>query len=169
MPLLMATILFLWPILKHPMANIPPPYGAIIFAMAKIVRVVEQVWCKLFYYGDYLLRRSKTHAETLSNVDVVQGRDGEVFSRAFSCCRWDALNIFWRSLNAKRANREAESGLRCSSAVKYLFNGSITALMNSNNRPASFCLSSPSIEVATDCRPAESWQRRNNERSPGAR
>lgn len=83
---------------------------------------------------------------------------GEVclFAAALAWLRFNSLASSRYFLSAERANREAESGKRRSSVVKYRFNGSMTALMNSKNCPASSCLSLPSIEVATDFRPAES-------------
>src|SRR5882672_10837813 len=133
MPFAMAIIVFLWRILKSHMANIASPYGENYFAMAKIVWVVEK--------GNYHQR-----ATLLSSLEHYG--DGCFFAKAFNSFRLISRAMLWRSASAKRANREAESGSRCSSVVKYWFNGSMTTLMNSKNCPASFCLSLPSIDVA---------------------
>src|ERR1700682_5885336 len=133
MAFLMATISFLMAGIFWRISNL---YGENHIAL----------WRKLFWYGKNYLGSityggNYLQRETLGGLEHYG--DGCFFAKAFASLCLISRATRWRSSSAKRANREAESGRRCSSVVKYWFNGAITALMNSNNWPASFCLSLP--------------------------
>jgi hypothetical protein len=59
MPLLMAIMIFLWQILKGPMANIASPYGKYRTSYGDNLNSYGEyplaIWRKLFCYGEYCL------------------------------------------------------------------------------------------------------------------
>src|SRR5258707_1006241 len=104
------------------------------FLMANIASPSPSIWRKIFCYGEYYLGWLRTYGGNCFHMAILFSREhyGDVclFAKASNWRHLAARTMRRRSLSAKRANREAESGPCCSSVVKYWFNGSIAALMN---------------------------------------
>ena len=150
----MAIMIFLWRILKPAVESLmgnQTSYGEYRISYGEYQILMAKITSR---YGENYSGMAKTLWRTVSSGGSFHFSGTAAFlARRLAHSASGLAASRRRSSSAKRANREAE---RASDAVPSSeFNGSMTASMNLNSCPASFCLILPSIDVATDFRPAD--------------